>query len=163
MFYISQLTSPQALKIKSAKSPKIWGRGVSIGNEQVMSVSHIFKKSYIFWDGAPCSTFKVNWSFGETFNSACYLVRGGSFMGLFINPENGGDKFLRNVACLSKRELFIIIKVRTSNSVYIHNFHFIKIRCIFKATINATVMELGGHAFYDYLYLLLLIVIYLLT
>jgi hypothetical protein len=52
-----------------------------MGDEQVMSVRHIFKKGYIFWDKTSCSSFRVNLCFGETFRSACYLFHGGFFLG----------------------------------------------------------------------------------
>jgi hypothetical protein len=33
----------------------------------------------------------------QTFRSACYLVHARFFLGLFFDPENGGEVLLRNV------------------------------------------------------------------
>jgi hypothetical protein len=70
-------------------------------------------KSSVFWDITPCSPLKVNGQFGGT----CHLHlqglgicqvrnwRGSRWqaeqLGIFINPEDGGDIFLRNVCLLS--------------------------------------------------------------
>jgi hypothetical protein len=90
-------------------------------------------KSSFFWDITPCSPLKVNWCFGGTCHlylhgqrkasSACYLVHAGFVLGLFFNPEAGGDMFLWNWLTFNrlhgvisqKIELFITTSVRTSN------------------------------------------------
>jgi hypothetical protein len=47
----------------------------------------VVMKSSIFWDITPC-------------NRATYF-HAGFLLGLFFDPEHGGDMFLRNVGCLS--------------------------------------------------------------
>jgi hypothetical protein len=70
-------------------------------------------KSSILWDITPCSPLKVNRRFGETYRlhllgrrisqtrkkqkSACFLLPAGILFALFLDPEDGGDMFLRNV------------------------------------------------------------------
>jgi hypothetical protein len=65
----------------------------------------------IFWDITPYSLLKVNRcsggkcslhlqggicqaSFLQAHFSACYLLHAGFLLGLFFNPEDGGDMFL---------------------------------------------------------------------
>jgi hypothetical protein len=61
------------------------------------------KKSTFFWYKMPCSPLKVNQRFGGTYYihlqeallTTC--VHAGISFGLFFDPEDGGDIFLRNV------------------------------------------------------------------
>jgi hypothetical protein len=57
----------------------------------------VVMKSPIFWDITPFSPLKVNQRFGGT----CYLSHTSFLLGLFLNPEDGGDMFLRNFERLS--------------------------------------------------------------
>jgi hypothetical protein len=50
-------------------------------------------ESIIFWDITPCSPLKVIRRFGGTY---CLHLQG-FLLGLFFDPEDGGDMFLRNV------------------------------------------------------------------
>jgi hypothetical protein len=50
-------------------------------------------KSSIFWDITPCSPLKVNRRF--VLLVACFHA--GFLLGLFFDPEDGGDMFLRNI------------------------------------------------------------------
>jgi hypothetical protein len=50
-------------------------------------------KSCLFCDVTPFSPLKVNRRFG----SACRLFRAGFLLGLFFDPEDGGDIFFLNV------------------------------------------------------------------
>jgi hypothetical protein len=43
----------------------------------------------------------INSSFWQEYRSACYLLHAGVLLGLFFNPEGGGDMFFQNVGCLS--------------------------------------------------------------
>jgi hypothetical protein len=70
-------------------------------------------KSYIFWDIMSCSPLRINRHFGGT----CHLYlqgrrisqarnqatsfHAGFLLGLFFDPEDGGDMFFRNVGWLS--------------------------------------------------------------
>jgi hypothetical protein len=51
-------------------------------------------KSAIFWDVTPCRPLKVNRRLATRFHAFFLLA-------LFLDPEDLGDIFLRNVACLS--------------------------------------------------------------
>jgi hypothetical protein len=59
----------------------------------------------------PCSPLKVNWRFGGTCRkvtnqvangaSACYVLHAGFLLGIYFDPEDGGDIFPQNVSWLS--------------------------------------------------------------
>jgi hypothetical protein len=52
----------------------------------------VVMKSIIFWDITPCSPLKAELS-------TCFQA--GFLLGLFFDPEDGGDMFPRNVNLLS--------------------------------------------------------------
>jgi hypothetical protein len=55
-------------------------------------------KTSIFWDVTACSLFEVNRSFEGTCSyQASYLLHAGSLLGLFFDPEDGTNMFLRNI------------------------------------------------------------------
>jgi hypothetical protein len=55
----------------------------------------VVMKSSIFWDITPCSPLKVNRCFRRTSRaSACYLPHVGFLLGVFFNPEDGGNMLL---------------------------------------------------------------------
>jgi hypothetical protein len=56
----------------------------------------VVMKSSIFWDIRPCSPLKIKRRFGGTCR-----IHAGFLLGLFFDPEYGGDLFLRNVGLLS--------------------------------------------------------------
>jgi hypothetical protein len=59
-------------------------------------ITWVMKRS-ILWDTTPCSPLKINRRFGGT----CRLFHAGFLLGLFFDPEDEGDVFLRNVGRLS--------------------------------------------------------------
>jgi hypothetical protein len=80
----------------------------------------LLMKSFIFWDITPCCPLKVNRRFGEKFHlhlqgqrisrarnhreswallTTCFHTV--FLFGLFCDPEDGGDMFLRNIGWLS--------------------------------------------------------------
>jgi hypothetical protein len=66
----------------------------------------LWYNSYVFWDVMTCSPLKINWCISGTCHchlqgqrkasSPCYLVHTGFVLGLFFNPEAGGDMFVCN-------------------------------------------------------------------
>jgi hypothetical protein len=72
---------------------RIW-----VGFEVLTSV---VMKSAVFWDITQCNPLKVNRRFGGT--SRFYLLgrrisfHGGFLFGLFFDPEDGDNMFLRNI------------------------------------------------------------------
>jgi hypothetical protein len=57
----------------------------------------VVMKSSIFQDTMPCRPLKSNRRFGGKCLKASYLFHTGFLLGLFFDPEVGGDMFLRNV------------------------------------------------------------------
>jgi hypothetical protein len=56
----------------------------------------VVMKSSVLWAIMLCSTLKVNGLFGGAYMFAtCFHA--GFLLGLFLDPEDGGDMFLRNV------------------------------------------------------------------
>jgi hypothetical protein len=53
-------------------------------------------KSSVFWDLTPWSPLQVKGRFGGTATSASYVLHAALLHGLFVDPEEGGDIFLRN-------------------------------------------------------------------
>jgi hypothetical protein len=51
-------------------------------------------KSTIYWDITPCSPLNVN----LRESSAAICFHAGFLLGLFVDAEDGGDMFLRNVS-----------------------------------------------------------------
>jgi hypothetical protein len=71
-----------------------------------LSPSHVFAvfKSYVFWDTAPCSPLKVKRRFGGTYRHHLHgriISQARKQLGLFFDPEDGGNIFLRNVGRLA--------------------------------------------------------------
>jgi hypothetical protein len=69
-------------------------------------LTEVVTKSSIFWDITPGSPLKVNRSFGGTSHllfqgqriKQSLLLYAGFLLGLFFDPVNRGDMFLRNVS-----------------------------------------------------------------
>jgi hypothetical protein len=52
-------------------------------------------KSSVFWDVTPCSPLKANRRFeGKYFLQLATCFQAGFLLGLFFDPEDGGDMFL---------------------------------------------------------------------
>jgi hypothetical protein len=54
-------------------------------------------RSTVFWDITPCSPLKVTRRFGGTYIESRWQAEQSVFLGLFFDPEHGGDMFYRNV------------------------------------------------------------------
>jgi hypothetical protein len=67
----------------------------------IIFVTDYTLKNCIFWDTRPCSPLNVNRRFGGTRNQlesrVIYLLHAVFLLGSFIDPEDGGDMFLRNI------------------------------------------------------------------
>jgi hypothetical protein len=62
--------------------------------------SYLILKSTTFWGIMPCSPLNVNWRFGRTYRlhlQVRRISRATNQLGLFFDPEDRGDIFLRNV------------------------------------------------------------------
>jgi hypothetical protein len=85
-------------------------------------------KSSIYWDITLYSLLQVNRRFGGTCRLHLQHSSAGFLLGLFFDPEDGGNMFIRNVCLLStlhgiisqKTEPSITIAERTSDpNIYI--------------------------------------------
>jgi hypothetical protein len=65
--------------------------GKPLGKSKMEGDGNIKIEEYIFWDITPCSPLKVNRTLFATCFQAVFLL------GLFFDPEDKGDMFLRNV------------------------------------------------------------------
>jgi hypothetical protein len=75
-------------------------------------------KNSVFWDITLCSPLKVSWHFGGTSSgskqsSAWYLLHAGFLLGLFFDPEDGGDMFLRTLVDYQRTTQHYIPEDRT--------------------------------------------------
>jgi hypothetical protein len=68
---------------------------VKVAGSEVLTA--VVMESYILWDITPRSPLKVNRRFGALFDTWFHI---GFLLGLFFDPEDGGDMFLRNVGLL---------------------------------------------------------------
>jgi hypothetical protein len=62
-------------------------------------LTEVVVKPSVSWDVTPCSSLNVNGRFGGTY--CLHLLATCFMLGLFFDPEYGGDMFLRNVGWLS--------------------------------------------------------------
>jgi hypothetical protein len=69
-------------------------------NAEFEVLTPVVMKSTIFWDITPCSPLKVNRRFGGI-HRLHQGFHAGFLLGLFSEPEEGGDMFLRNFSWLS--------------------------------------------------------------
>jgi hypothetical protein len=67
----------------------------TIAGFQVLTA--VVMKSTIFWHITPCSTLKVSRRFGGTSTLLATCFHASFLLGSFLDPEYGGDMFLRNV------------------------------------------------------------------
>jgi hypothetical protein len=59
-------------------------------------LTEVVMKTSIFWDITPCSPLKDNRRFRGALLATCFHA--GFLLGLFFNPEDGGDMFLQNMS-----------------------------------------------------------------
>jgi hypothetical protein len=64
------------------------------GSKFVWLKAFITLKTFIFWYITLCSQLKVNLDFGGTHHLCLPLPAADFFLGLLLDPENGGDMFL---------------------------------------------------------------------
>jgi hypothetical protein len=84
-------TTPLNHHCENLKSSK---RKTYVGFEVFAAV---VMKSTIFLVTMPCSLLKVNQSFGGTYHLLSTCFHAGFLLGLFFDPEDRGNMFLRNV------------------------------------------------------------------
>jgi hypothetical protein len=93
--------------------------GFEILTEEITKVA-------IFWDIARCSQY-VNRRFGGTYH--LHLQHAISFFGLLFDPEDGDDKFLRNIGSyMYYRALYPRRRQHSTQAIALHFSHFSVIR-----------------------------------
>jgi hypothetical protein len=80
---------------------------------------------YIFWDMAQCIPLKsTDVSEGHVPSNFCYLLPRGFLLGLFFDPEVGGDIFLRDVGNFQRTTRRFILEDRTLHTHICKNLKF---------------------------------------
>jgi hypothetical protein len=108
---------------------------------EIISVTNTAKdlsllKSTIFWYMKQCTPLKVNRRFGGKCRKLATCFHSDFLLGLFFNPEDGGDIFFSNVGDLQRTTRRYVPEVSTPHNHQCENLKFYILHCYSNVTLT---------------------------